>query len=231
MDCKKCCVVDAEGCYKTFVLVLLPEGAEPQVQGYTLKSGESLVDAKPPIFRTDTNANGLIAPKRDGSAWTEGATAEEIAAWEAEHPGTVLTLAEVQAAKLEEINAACDAAITSGCDVTLSDGTAGHISLTAEDQINLTTAQTAVTGGAEGYPYHLDGQLCKIYPAADILTLARAATAHILYHATYCNHLHVWVSRCAAVSDVEGIAYGCDLPADLAANMEAILATMGDGNE
>lgn len=140
------------------------------------------------------------------------------------------SLAEVQAAKLEEINVACTAAIEAGCDVTLSDGTAGHISLTPEDQINLTTAQTAVAGGAAGYPYHLDGELCKIFPASDILTMARSATAHILYHTTYCNHLHAWVSRCVAVSDVEGIAYGCDLPADLAANMQTILTTIGGGN-
>lgn len=137
------------------------------------------------------------------------------------------TLAEVQSAKLTEINAACDNAITAGCDVTLSDGTAGHISLTAEDQINLSTAQASIQGGAAGYPYHLDGELCKIFPASDILIMARAATAHILYHTTYCNHLHGWVSRCVAVSDVSGIAYGCDLPADLAANMQTILSAEG----
>lgn len=140
------------------------------------------------------------------------------------------SLAEVRADKLTEVNAACEAAITAGCDVTLSDGTAGHISLTPEDQINLTTAQTAVTGGAEGYPYHLDGQLCKIFAASDILAMARAAVSHILYHTTYCNHLHSWVSRCVAVSEVSGIAYGCDLPVDLAANMQTILAAVGGDN-
>lgn len=140
------------------------------------------------------------------------------------------TLAEVQSAKLGEVNAACTAAIEAGCDVTLSDGTAGHISLTPEDQINLTTAQAAIQGGAPEYPYHLDGELCKIFPASDILIMARAATAHILYHTTYCNHLHAWVSRCVAVSEVSGIAYGCDLPADLAANMQTILATIGGSN-
>ena len=139
-------------------------------------------------------------------------------------------LADVQKDKLTEINAACDAAITAGCDVTLSDGTAGHISLTQEDQINLTTAQAAVQGGATGYPYHLDGELSKVFAAADILTMASAATAHILYHTTYCNHLRAWVSRCAAVDDVKGIAYGGALPADLAANMQTIMTAIGGGN-
>lgn len=54
------------------------------------------------------------------------------------------------------------------------------ISLTAEDPTNLTTAQTAATGRAAKYLYHLHGQLCKIYPAADILIMVRATAAYIL---------------------------------------------------
>lgn len=84
------------------------------------------------------------------------------------------SLETLGAAKLAELDAAAQTAITGGCDVTLTDGTTGHISLTAEDQINLTTAQAAVQGGATGYPYHLDGELCKIYPAADILAMGKA---------------------------------------------------------
>lgn len=91
----------------------------------------------------------------------------------------------VQSAKLAELSAACNAAITAGCDVALLDCSTGHISLTAEDQINLTNAAAAVEGGAEAYPYHLNGQLCALYPAADITAMAQAATAHKLYHTTY----------------------------------------------
>ena len=133
----------------------------------------------------------------------------------------VLDLSALRTAKLSELSAACNAAIVAGCDVTLS-ATTGHISLTDEDQINLTTAVGAVNQGAEGYPYHLDGQLCAIYPAADIIAMGEAATAHKLYHTTYCNHLMAWARR-AAADELEGITYGAELPADLAANMEAIL--------
>ena len=82
-------------------------------------------------------------------------------------------LEAVRTAKLAELDAAAQTVITGGCDVTLADGTTGHISLTAEDQINLSTAQAAVQAGAAGYPYHLDGELCKIYAAADILAMQR----------------------------------------------------------
>ena len=139
----------------------------------------------------------------------------------------VPTLAEVQAAKLTEINAACDAAITAGCDVTLSDGTAGHITLTIPDQINLSTAQEAIKAGGTGYAYHLDGALCEVCPAADIAIMATAATAHVLYHQTYCNHVRAWVKRCTAIADVESITYGAELPDDLAQHMATVL---GGGN-
>ena len=181
------------------------------------------------FYKEGKQAAGFVTIEHDGKTvtscvWNENA----YLAYLATLPEP--SLAEVQKDKLTEINAACDAAITAGCDVTLSDGTAGHISLTQEDQINLTTAQAAVQGGATGYPYHLDGELCKIFAAADILTMASAATAHILYHTTYCNHLRAWVSRCVAVDDVKGIAYGGALPADLAASMQTIMTAMGGGN-
>ncbi|GEM_PF-876700 len=228
---KHCCVVNATGYYQTFVLVLLPEDAEPQVQGYALADGESLVDVAPPLMRPHAGAVGFVTPKWDGSTWKEGATAKEITKWEKEHPGPVLTLAQVQADKLAEINAGCDAAISSGCGVTLSDGTAGHISLTLPDQINLSTAQAAILAGGSGYAYHLDGALCEIYSAADIAIMARTATAHVLYHQTYCNHVRAWVKRCETVAEVQAITYGAELPEDLAAHMAAVLAAAEDGNE
>lgn len=129
-----------------------------------------------------------------------------------------------KAAKLAELNAAAETAIVAGCDVSLTEGTTGHITLTTEDQINLTTAQAAVQGGAPGYPYHLDGELCKVYPAADIVIMAKAAVAHILYHTTYCNHLRAWVQRVTTEDELAAITYGAALPDDLKVNMEAIIS-------
>ncbi|WP_325285308.1 DUF4376 domain-containing protein [Dysosmobacter sp.] len=146
---------------------------------------------------------------------------EALDAWNSAHP-TPDPLEAAKSARIPELSAACNAAIVAGCDVTLST-TTGHISLTDEDQINLTTAVGAVNQGAEGYPYHLDGQLCAIYPAADILAMGAAATAHKLYHTTYANHLFAWVRRCDTLEDVAAITYGSALPDDLAANMTAIL--------
>lgn len=139
-------------------------------------------------------------------------------------------LEAVQSAKLAELSAACSQAIIAGCDVELS-AASGHISLTAEDQINLTAALNAVKQGAAGYPYHLDGQLCAIFSAADIRLLAQAAASHKLYHTTYYNHLAAWVRRSETTEEVQAITYGTELPEDLAANMANILGGVETENE
>lgn len=130
---------------------------------------------------------------------------------------------EFRAQTLETISQACYQAIVDGVDVTLSDGTAGHFSLEETDQINLSTAYNAVQQGAAIYPYHADGQLCKMYPADDIFAIGDAATAHKLYHTTYCNHLMAWARRAESVEELAGIVYGAELPEDLAANMAEIM--------
>ena len=106
-----------------------------------------------------------------------------------ENTGTFYSFDMVKGRKLEEISGACQATIIKGCDVELSDGVSGHISLTNEDQINLISANEAVRDGATGYPYHLDGELCRVFSAQDIVTMAETSGKHKIYHTTYCNHM------------------------------------------
>ena len=189
--------------------IRIPLQAAPKAVGDTvqLQSDDGMV------LRTDTVADYL-------RHYMDGTT---LVLTNAPEPA-VPDIETLRTAKLAELNAAAESAITAGCDVTLSDGTTGHISLTAEDQINLSTAQAAVQGGATGYPYHLDGELCKIYSAADILIMAKAAVAHILYHTTYCNHLRAWAQRVTTEDELAAITYGAALPDDLKSNMEAIIS-------
>lgn len=83
MNERHCCVIDAGNRYKTVVLV-----ADGEVQYYTMKDGELLIDTKPPKMRMDAGSDGFLSPVWDASAkgWVESATAEEIAAWETDHP-------------------------------------------------------------------------------------------------------------------------------------------------
>ena len=148
---------------------------------------------------------------------------------EEEHDDRALD--EIRTDKLAELSASCNAAITAGMDVETTQGTE-HFSLQETDQINLTTALSAVQSGAAGYPYHADGQLCRLFTAAEIQAIAAASVRHKLYHTTLCNHLLTWARRAEAREELSGITYSADgLPDDLAANMAAVLAAAaGDNN-
>ena len=137
----------------------------------------------------------------------------------------------VRADKLAELSASCNAAITAGMDVETTQGTE-HFALQETDQINLTTALSAVQSGAAGYPYHADGQLCRLFTASEIQAIAAASVKHKLYHTTLCNHLLTWARRAATKEELSGITYAADgMPEDLAANMAAVLAaSAGDNN-
>ena len=140
-------------------------------------------------------------------------------------------LDEIRTDKLAELSASCNAAITDGMDVETTQGTE-HFSLQETDQINLTTALSAVQSGAAGYPYHADGQLCRLFTAAEIQAIAEASVRHKLYHTTLCNHLLTWARRAETREELSGITYAADgMPEDLAANMASVLAAAaGDNN-
>jgi hypothetical protein len=130
----------------------------------------------------------------------------------------------LRSAKLAEVSAATEAAVYAGCTVQLpSTGEDEHFSLTLKDQIDLSAAFTAVTNGAPYYPYHSDTLLCRLYPAEDIMVMGKAATAHVLYHTTYCNHLNIWIRRAETEEELEAIFYGAELPEDLAENLGEVL--------
>ena len=80
---KYCCVIDAMGRYVTFILIL-----DGDIQFYTLRDGECLIDAEPPTHRQYAGADGFVDPLWDAetSEWVEGASDQEIATWEALHP-------------------------------------------------------------------------------------------------------------------------------------------------
>ena len=71
MEEKYCCVIDAKDRYVTFVLIL-----NGDIQFYTLKDGERLIDTNPPTKRQYAGADGFVSPVWDAntSEWVEGAT-------------------------------------------------------------------------------------------------------------------------------------------------------------
>lgn len=109
---KHCSVIDAEGKHVTYVLVKIRDkpledgGTErvEEVQNYTLKNGEQLVDAQPPVMRQHAGSTGFVSPIWDGSQWSETAAADEIAAWEQEHLAPEVVPTPKTNAELEQEN-------------------------------------------------------------------------------------------------------------------------------
>lgn len=121
---KHCSVIDAEGRHVTYVLVKIRDkpledgGTErvEEVQNYTLKDGEQLVDASPPVMRQHAGSTGFISPVWDGSQWAETAAADEIAAWEQAHPAPEIKPAPKSNAELEAENKLLKAQIAAQSD-------------------------------------------------------------------------------------------------------------------
>ena len=129
----------------------------------------------------------------------------------------------LRAKKLEEASDACEAAITAGIDVLFGDGTQEHFSLEVPDQSNIDSIFNAVLLGATAYPYHADGKQCKLYSAADIVTLYTAKQSAITRQTTYNNALRQWIGRETSLEVLKGISYGVELPEDLKAEVADIL--------
>lgn len=171
----------------------------------------------------------VIEEETDGSGAITCKVTPNLDAWEAWKAAQPDPMDGLRAAKEDALSAECNAAIVAGMDVETSQG-AEHFSLQETDQINLTTALSAVQAGAAGYPYHADGQLCRMFSAAEIQAIAQASIEHKLYHTTLCNHLLTWARRAETAEELTGIAYTAEgLPEDLAANMAQVLAAAGGG--
>lgn len=125
---------------------------------------------------------------------------------------------QVRAVKKQEVGIACSKTIYAGINI---DGK--QYSLEEHDQTELIAQMQSVQMGAEAVPYHANGELCRMIPAEEFITIATAASEHIFYHRSYVNHLGAWIAR-AEGQELTGITYGADLPDDLKESMGAILA-------
>lgn len=134
---------------------------------------------------------------------------------------------EIQTEKLSSLSEICNQTIVAGMDVETTEGIE-HFSLEETDQINLTTALSAIEQGAKGYPYHADKKLCRMFTAVELKAIAKKATAHKLYHTTLCNHLLILARRATTTAELDKITYSADcLTPDLAENMKKVLAAAG----
>lgn len=123
------------------------------------------------------------------------------------------SVAFVKVAKIREMKNTCENLIYAGIDVTLSDEESHHFSLTDHDQLDIFKLEMIARSGEQEFlPYHEDGELCKFYPAQDIIAIADCATNFIMYHTTYFNSLKAYINSLRSLNTVARVVYGMDIP-------------------
>lgn len=130
---------------------------------------------------------------------------------------------------LKDVSKATGEAINKGIDVAFDDGgELDHFSLSIEDQTNINDMFNAVILGATSYPYHVDGEDCKVYTAEQITQIYIAKQTAITRIVTYGNMLRKWIRRTESMEELEDIQYGVELPTDIKAEMDELLKVAND---
>lgn len=188
------CVVNADGLYRAFVTVQTEQSADgartETVLGYKMIEGERLIDALPPDIKNNAGAKGFVKPKwaEIAKAWVEGATAEELAAWEAEHPAPVVDLDTLRAAKQEQ-NKKALADWLAAHPLTWTDGNIYGVTEQDQNEMNLNFAQyqLAVMSGEENpiLEWHTQKKRCHTFTREEFIALARAITTYVYPYRQY----------------------------------------------
>ena len=108
----------------------------------------------------------------------------------------------IKTAKLAEISKSCEDYIYAGTDVTLPDNTTKHFTYTLADQSNISEMFTAIMAGATEYPYHADGEICKIYTKEQIIAIYGTLSLFKTEMTTYHNSLKAQIN---AMTDADAI--------------------------
>lgn len=105
--------------------------------------------------------------------------------------------------KIAEIKKSCEDYIYAGTDVTYADDTTEHFTYTLADQSNISEMFTAIMAGATEYPYHADGEICKIYSKEQIVTIYGTLSLFKTEATTYHNSLKAQIK---AMTDADAIS-------------------------
>lgn len=118
-----------------------------------------------------------------------------------QEPSVILNKAKQS--KLIEISKSCEDYIYAGTNVALPDNTTEHFTYTLADQSNISEMFTAIMAGATEYPYHADGEICKIYSKDKIVTIYGTLSLFKTEATTYHNSLKAQVN---AMTDIDAIS-------------------------
>lgn len=139
----------------------------------------------------------------------------DIAGKQKVYTGTPLEMAIAK--KIDNLSEECNNIIETGVDYN-----GKHFSMTIPDQLNLESLKTTIMGGAEGVPYHADGESCMIYTSAEFLEIYNACATHKILQTTYFNQLKQYVLSLESVEEVNAVTYGQELIGQYLTNYNTI---------
>lgn len=211
---KSCCVIDAQGFYRAYVLVQT-DGEEKTVLGYTLQAGEMLVDSDTsPDRKQHTGGAGFVKPRWDeGTAeWVEGATDEEMAAWEVEHPAPAVDLDAEKVRRIQQSNDDLEDYLLAH-PLQWTDGE--YYAITQKKQNQLTSKISVAQAKAQlGVPYELKwnttGEVCVEWELADLTALAFAIDERVTKLVEYQQTKEIEIKNAGTIEELNAIEVDYD---------------------
>ena len=185
-----------------------PSGSRPPLQSWnsaTLPEGYAwITDEQKDIFYSTTPAGfvNITIEEQEGVKYVASieVNQEALDAFKATLPDPADS---AKGEKIAEIKKNCEEYIYTGTDVTYADGATEHFTYNLADQSNISEMFTAVMAGATEYPYHADGEICKIYTKEQIITIYGTLSLFKTEATTYHNSLKAQIN---AMTDASAIS-------------------------
>lgn len=126
-----------------------------------------------------------------------------------------MTVDEYRNYLMKQIGKQCRAEIYDGTQVQLpSTGAIEKYTYNDDDQRNLTNAMAILIVAPElpSVPYHPSGGMCRMIPAADLVTIYGTLQVRLTYLTTRCNFMNVWLRSITDKDQLLQINWDTELP-------------------
>lgn len=190
-----------------------PNGSRPPLQSWnsaTLPQGYAwITDEFKDIFYSTTPAGfvNITIEQSEHGDFVSNVTInqEALDAFKATLPDPAI---QARGAKVEEIKKDCEDTIVNGTDVQYADGTKEHFTYSLADQSNISEMFTAIMAGATEFPYHSDGNVCKVYTKEQIVQIYGTLSLFKTEATTYHNSLKAQVNGMTNLAEIEAVKFG-----------------------
>lgn len=176
---------------------------ETPPEGYAIISEEQRA-----LFYSTTPAGfvNITVKEEDGVKVVDTIEINEKAlkAYQANMPSVVNIIKKI---KIDEIAQDCERYINSGTEVKYDDGVSEHFTYAIVDQSNISEMFNAVMSGATEFPYHADGEVCRVYTKEQIIKIYSELFMFKTEATTYHNSLKAQVKSMINEDEIKAVKY------------------------